>query len=113
MKARVGILILFIFCLFMGVTAISIGLGAAFPAINTIAKPFVCPDGVLESDQQIYRPYPGKTVTTRTWFCTSASGGKVALSAFPMSLYAGLIYGVLMFVILLVLMVVRGRRRNA
>ncbi len=113
MKPAAGLLILFIFCLFMGVTAISIGLGAAFPAINTIAKPFVCADGVLESDQQIYRPYPGKTITTRTWFCTSASGEKVALSAFPMSLYAGLMYGVLLFVILFALMLVRGRRRNA
>lgn len=112
MKPAAGILILFAFSIFMGVTAISLGLGAAFPAINTIAKPFVCPDGVLESDQQVYRPYPGKTITTRTWFCTAASGEKVALSAFPMSLYAGVIYGGLMFAVLFGLMLVRGRRRS-
>jgi hypothetical protein len=90
----------FVWCLFMGVTAISIGFGALFPSMNRIAKPFVCPRGEMKVDQQVYRPYPGNTITTLTWYCVDAlSGEEQELGIFPMSLYAGLIYGLLLFVV--------------
>src|SRR5258706_355639 len=43
--------LVFIWCIFMGVTAISIGLGALFTPMNLIAKPFVCPNGQMTYDQ--------------------------------------------------------------
>src|SRR5437764_9218058 len=85
----------FVWSIFMGVTAISIGVGAAFPPANRIAKPFVCPNGQMTLNQQVSNPLPGTTYTTITWYCVDAqSGDKTELGIFPMSLYAGAIYGV-------------------
>lgn len=90
----------FIWCLFMGVTAISIGFGAIFPSMNLIAKPFVCPRGEMQLETQDYYPSPVETVTTLTWYCVDkTTGEKVELGLFPMSLYAGLIYGFLLFLV--------------
>ena len=95
-----GISLLFIWCLFMGVTAISIGFGAVFPSMNRIAKPFICPRGEMQLVTQDYHPSPVETVTTLTWYCVdNATGEKVELGLFPMSLYAGLIYGFLLFLV--------------
>jgi len=66
---------IFIWSIFMGVTAISIGFGAVFPSMNRIAKPFICPRGEMELETQVYRPYPGQTVTTLTWYCTDQETG--------------------------------------
>jgi hypothetical protein len=87
----------------MGVTAISIGFGALFPSMNRIAKPFVCPQGEMELETQVYRPYPGSTITTLTWYCTdSETGQRTELGLFPMSLYAGVFYGLLLFAAIVV-----------
>ena len=40
----------FVWSIFMGVTALSIGVGAAFPPANLIAKPFVCLNGQMTFD---------------------------------------------------------------
>lgn len=91
----------FIWSIFMGVTAISIGFGAVFPSMNRIAKPFICPRGEMELETQTYRPYPGQTITTLTWYCTDQeTGNRTELGIFPMSLYAGVIYGLLLFVVI-------------
>ncbi|GJQ51336.1 MAG: hypothetical protein HKUEN02_01830 [Anaerolineaceae bacterium] len=96
-----GISLLFIWCLFMGVTAISIGFGAVFPSMNLIAKPFICPRGEMQLETQDYYPSPVETVTTLTWYCVDhTTGEKVELGLFPMSLYAGLIYGFLLFLVI-------------
>lgn len=101
----------FIWCLFMGVTAISIGFGAIFPSMNRIAKPFVCPAGKMEVEEQVYNPYPGNTITTLTWYCVDAtSGTKTELGVFPMSIYAGLIYGFGLFIVVLIGMLVAANR---
>lgn len=101
MKLKAGPLILiFLWCWFMGITAISIGFGALFPSMNRIAKPFVCLRGQMELETETYRPYPGSTITTLKWYCVddaSASGSRRELGIFPISLYAGTIYGVLLF----------------
>src|SRR2546426_709923 len=95
---------IFVWCLFMGVTAISIGFGALFPSMNLISKPFVCPGGTMDVVEQVYKPYPGKTITTITWYCVDGkTGAKTELSLFPMSLYAGVIYGLLLFFVLIAL----------
>src|SRR6185369_14812162 len=90
----------FVWSIFMGVTAISIGVGAAYPPLNYVAKPFVCPGGQMIVDQQTSNPLPGTTYTTVTWYCVDArTGKKQELDIFPMSLYSGVIYGLLLFVV--------------
>lgn len=104
------LLLILVWCLFMGVTAISIGFGAIFPSMNRIAKPFVCPRGEMEVETQTYNPSPGTTVTTLTWYCVAASGAKKELGIFPMALYAGLIYGFLLFIVVFLFMFIRSHR---
>jgi hypothetical protein len=67
MKFKTSILLwTFLWCWFMGVTAISIGFGALFPSMNLVAKPFVCPGGRMDLTKEVYNPYPGNTITTLT-----------------------------------------------
>jgi hypothetical protein len=88
----------------VGVTALSIGVGAAYPPANLIAKPFVCPNGQMTLDQQVSNPLPGTTYTIITWYCVDErSGVKTELDIFPMSLYAGAIYGFLLFVLVVII----------
>lgn len=105
------LLLIFIWCWFMGVTAISIGFGALFPSMNLVAKPFVCPGGKMDLTKEVYNPYPGNTITTITWYCIDeASGTKKELGIFPMSLYSGTIYGWLLFGIVLIGMWINAKR---
>lgn len=102
----------FIWSLFMGITAIAIGFGAAFPPLNLIAGPFVCPSGQMQLTTQDYRPSPVETVTTLTWYCVdNGTGKKVELDIFPMVLYSGLIYGLLLFFAIFIGMVILAKRR--
>jgi hypothetical protein len=94
---RVALFWIFVWSIFMGITAISIGFGALFPSMNRITKPLVCPRGEMELETQVYRPYPGSTITTLTWYCVDQEGVKTELGLFPMSLYAGVFYGLLLF----------------
>lgn len=102
---------IFLWSLFMGVTAISIGFGALFPSMNLISKPFVCPNGRMEHVDQVYNPYPGTTITTITWYCIDARGGKTELGVFPMSLYSGIVYGLLLFFAIVIGLVILQNRR--
>jgi len=112
MKIKIStILITFVWCIFMGVTAISIGFGAIFPSMNRISKPFICPNGEMTLETQDYYPSPVETVTTLTWYCVdSNTGGKVELGIFPMSLYAGAIYGLLLFAAVFIIMLVLAKK---
>lgn len=105
-----SLFLIFIWCWFMGITAISIGFGAVFPSMNRIAKPFICPTGEMELETQTYRPYPGNTTTTLTWYCVDTSGNRKELGIFPMSLYAGTIYGILLFIVVFLFMYIRSTR---
>ncbi|MFT3890444.1 MAG: hypothetical protein QM730_02320 [Anaerolineales bacterium] len=105
-----SIALLLVWCLFMGVTAISIGFGAVFPSMNRITKPFICPNGEMELETQTYRPYPGNTTTTITWYCVDASGNRKELGIFPMALYAGFIYGFLLFLVIYLFLYIRSLR---
>ena len=110
MKLNRGtLLLILLWCLFMGVTAISIGFGAVFPSMNRIAKPFVCPRGEMELETETYRPYPGSTITTLTWYCVEETS-RTELGIFPMSLYAGLIYGLLLFLVVYIVMFFLSKR---
>ncbi len=104
MKLKTGTLLgTFFWCWFMGITAISIGLGAVFPSLNLVAKPLICPAGKMDLEKQVYNPYPGKVVTTITWYCTKeGSDTRTELGIFPMALYAGTFYGILLFVVVVI-----------
>jgi hypothetical protein len=94
----IWLIAIFFWCIFMGVTAISIGVGAMFPPLNLIAKPFVCPNGQMTFQQSVSNPLPGTTYTTNTWYCVDQQAEQeTELGIFPLSLYAGTIYGVLLF----------------
>ncbi len=112
MKLKTGtLLIMFLWSWFMGVTAISIGFGALFPSMNRIAKPFVCPNGTLDLDKQVYNPYPGNTITTITWYCVDkTTETKTESGIFPISLYAGTFYGFLLFGMIVIGMVLNAKR---
>lgn len=99
-------------CIFMGITGISIGLGAIYPPLNRIAKPLVCPNGEMIVETQTYRPTPVETVTTVTWYCVdSRTGDKAELGIFPMCIYAGTFYGLLLFGGALAYMLISANRQ--
>jgi hypothetical protein len=92
----------FIWSWFMGITAVSLGLGSVFPAINRVAKPFVCPGGQMVINSQNYTISPVENVTTLTWYCVdNLSGAKTELNPFIINVYAGSFYGLLIFVAVL------------
>jgi len=98
-----GIMVL-VWSIFMGVTAISIGVGAAFPPLNIIAKPFVCPNGQMIYNTDTFSTAPGTTYTEIGWYCVdSRSETKQTLDIFPMVLYSGFFYGLLVFAAALVI----------
>ena len=102
LKKPSSIILLLVWCLFMGVTAISIGFGAAFPALNRIAGPVVCPNGDMLVDEQTYRPSPGTTVTTMDWLCVDGKTGEAQpINELSMFLFNGLIYGTILFAIIM------------
>jgi len=104
----------FVWSLFMGVTAISIGVGAIFPPLNYVAKPFVCPNGTMSVRGDTYNVSPVETVTTLTWYCIDkSSGAKTELSMWPMSIASGLIYGLLLFLVILLGMSIASLRKQA
>ncbi len=100
----------FFWSIFMGVTAISIGFGALYPPLNYIAKPIACPNGQLSFVQDVSHPIPGTTYTTAGWYCTdSKTGSQAPIDAIRMSVYAGPIWGVLLFVVIFFIWYINAR----
>lgn len=101
---------IFVWSVFMGVTAISIGFGALYPPLNYISKPLSCPNGQLSFQQEVSNPVPGTTYTTAGWTCTdSKSGTSVQIDAIRMSVYAGPFYGVLLFLVIVSIWYINAR----
>lgn len=99
------VILSFFWCIFMGVMVISIGLGVVFPSLNLVAKPFVCSTGKMQTIAWEYQDSPDGGTTTVTGYCVdSKTGTKAKLGMFPMCLYAGTIYGLLLFVVVFVFM---------
>jgi hypothetical protein len=91
-------LLVLIWFIFMGVTAVSYGLGALYPPLNKIAQPFVCPNGQLSVAVNASNPIPGTTITQAYWYCVdSQSGAKAKTVDTAVHLYAGAFYGLVMF----------------
>jgi hypothetical protein len=104
-------LLVFIWFIFMGVTAVSYGLGALYPPLNKIAQPFVCPNGQMSVEENTSNPIPGTTITQIYWYCVdSKSGAKTKMVDAPIHLYAGAFYGLLMFVAALIIWYFYNRR---
>ena len=96
--------LVFIWFIFMGVTAVSYGFGALYPSLNKIAQPFVCSNGQMSVEEYTSNPMPGTTVTQIYWYCADGkSGAKTKLADFPIHLYAGVLYGLLMSVVAFIL----------
>lgn len=91
-------LLIFVWFIFMGVTAVSYGAGGLYPPLNKVARPFVCPNGQMTVEGFTSHPQPGTTITQIYWYCVDRqSGAKTAIIGAPMHVYAGVFYGVLMF----------------
>jgi hypothetical protein len=93
-----GLIIGFLASIFAGVVVVSIGLGAAFPSINRVAKPFVCPHGELAFDRNVSSPMPGETYATIVWYCDDQ-----ALDYFSVVGSAGVLYGLACFPLFLLI----------
>ena len=97
-----GIALLLIWSLFMGVTAISIGVGAALPALNGIAQPFICSNGHMQVLTSTSHPQPGVTYTAETYQCVDNRTGEARdVDQWGMFLINGLIYGTILFAIIM------------
>lgn len=103
-------IVLLAFCVFMGMMAISLGVGAAFPPINLVAKPIVCPKGEMDHEQSTRRSNQrGKTILEASWTCEDPPGTTEPISKLMVTAIAGSFYGLLMFLPLALLMAVRKR----
>ena len=90
-----------IWSLFMGVTAISIGVGAAFPPLNQSAQPFICSNGQLQVLMSTSHPQPGTTYTSEKWQCVDNRTGEAQpVNEMSMFLINGLIYGTILFAVI-------------
>jgi hypothetical protein len=107
-------ILVLIWSLFMGVTAISIGVGAAFPPLNQIAQPFVCSNGHLQVLLSTSRSQPGVTYTTEKWQCVDNQTGQAHdVNEWSMFLINGLIYGTILFAIIYLWWWLATKRRSA
>jgi hypothetical protein len=106
------LVVVLVWCLFMGVTAVSLGVGSFYPPVNLVAKPFVCANGKMIYEQTTSHPSVGSTITNTHWYCVdNRSEVKTPLDDSPMGLYAGVIQGLGIFGVVVIawLFVRRGR----
>ncbi len=101
----------FVWCIFMGIMVVSIGLGSVFPGLDGIAGPFVCPGGKMAISSQQYTVSPVESGYTITWYCLNEkTGAKTELGFWPQHLVAGSFYGLLIFVVGCIIWYVSSRR---
>lgn len=80
--------------MFIGIVGIAIGLGALYPPLNYIAKPFVCSTGQMNFEQQTTQTTPDKTFISAAWSCTKADSSSQPINP---AIFAGIIYGLVCF----------------
>ena len=96
-------------CVFMGVTAISMGVGAIYPPLNQIAAPVVCPDGEMVPTKTSSMDYDGDTIMSVDWVCVDDRiKERTELSILPISLISGTVYGLVLFVPLFLLGLIKS-----
>jgi hypothetical protein len=97
----IGLTVGFIFSIFLGITAGSMGLGSRFPGLNLIAAPFLCPGGKMSYTQHVTE-IGTATYWTADWFCVEGgSGAKADLDPNKVHVVVGSFYGLLIFLMLL------------
>ena len=100
-----------VFCLFMGVTAISMGVGALYPPLNKIAGPLVCPGGQMVPSTHVEQDFEDGTIISVSWECLDDSTKeRTPLSLFPIALISGTVYGFLLFLPVFLLVLVMPTR---
>jgi hypothetical protein len=95
----------FIWCIFMGITFISIGIGSLFPQLNNIAAPFVCPHGYMQVTEQGYTVSPVESGYILTYYCVDdQTGAKTELNPLTsINLVAGFFDGLMLFAVAILL----------
>jgi hypothetical protein len=83
--------------IFIGVAGISMGLGALYPPLNYVAKPFVCPTGQMNFETLAQNATPNQTFYSAKWTCTTDADAQPISPFLP----AGVIYGLLCFPVFL------------
>jgi len=96
--------------LFTGFIIISIGLGAAVPALNRVAAPFACSHGKMQLETSTSSYTAGESSTSLNWLCVDDTTGAKEPINLMVILYAGLIYGLGLFVVVLLWSLVFGKR---
>lgn len=97
----IGLVVEFIFSIFLGVTAVSMGFGSRFPGLNLIAAPFLCAGGEMSYTQHVTE-IGTATYWTVDWFCVEeGSSAKTELEPNKVHGFAGTFYGLLVFILLL------------
>lgn len=92
-----------IFSIIMGVTGGAMGFGSWFPQLNLIAKPFVCPGQQMSYTQDVSQ-IGSATYWSADWFCVDKNSGvKTELDQNTVFLIAGPFYGLIFFVMLLII----------
>jgi len=94
----------FLWSIFIGVVGISIGLGALYPPLNYVAKPFVCPAGQMTFEKHVDQATPSQTFYSADWYCTKGEAAAQSESdRLPISPFvsAGVFYGLLCFLLFL------------
>jgi hypothetical protein len=100
-------LVALVFCLFMGMTAISLGFGAIFPSLNEITRPLVCANGQMSHRMTRRSSGPGRMTRQTEWTCVDPSG-VYPIGLLEVTLYAGTFWGLILFVVLAGLLKIFG-----
>jgi hypothetical protein len=99
----IGLAVGFAFSMIMGVTAGAMGLGSLYPQLNLVVGPLVCRNGQMTYSQQISEVGPARYYTAK-WHCVDEpSGERSELDPNTVFLLASPVYGLPLFVILLVI----------
>ena len=103
MKLNVSmIIILFAFSVFCGVFIISLGIGSEFTTVNTVMSPLVCGSQKIEVAWEYNVAHPGKTFFGSRWLCVDETTGAAQDASIKTTLISGLVYGLLIFAIVIV-----------
>ena len=94
-------IILLAFSLFCGVFIISLGIGSEFTAVNTVMSPLVCGTQKIEVAWEYNVAHPGKTFFGSRWLCVDETSGAAQDASIKTTLISGLVYGLLIFAIVI------------
>jgi hypothetical protein len=97
----IGLVVGFIFSIFLGITGVSMGLGSMYPGLNLITKPLLCPGQQMSYTQHVSE-IGSDTFWSATWFCMD-EGSETQLDPAVIHGYAGSLYGLLILILLLAL----------